>query len=251
MSRPSNAEFRSVIDDLLRLAEQQTDLRTRGRTTRMVLVLGGLELELLETVRACLLLLDNGLGEASLPLVRKCYEYGVVAQWLNVTQQSNAYFVVSKTNWHKLDKEALKSGVTFPIEVIHEMESVPPPDKTPDSNVLENFAEVCNSFQAGGLYLLYRHLSGSVHPWFAATCRWLHEDDNPTGLRFEDPPKMDPVMMLWPLAAGLLWVGRALDLHIVHKPRQSALQDAGRRLGIDTVLKAMPSQPKPSVKQRK
>jgi hypothetical protein len=244
VTRPSNEEFRSIIDELLNEADAQAGLRTRGRSGRLVTILGGLELEVCQTARATLLLIDKGFCDAATPLARKVFEYGVVAQWLNLTKNTDAYFVVSNLNWKKLDKETEATGMDLPSEVIAEMRNCPAVQKTAESNTLQNFSEVCQAFEGGALYLLYRFMSGSCHPWAAATGRWLREDENPMGLGFTNPEAIDPVLILWPLVAGLLWTGRALDLQIVHKPRQQALKAAGQRLGIDTVLKGTIKPPK-------
>jgi hypothetical protein len=235
---PPAAPFREVADELIRLSSARSEVQPRGTTARLAAILIGLELELVDTARACLLLLDNGFADASLPLARKCFEYGVVAQYLNLTRDTEAYFDVSDDIWRKIDREQRNTGLPLPPELTAQLDrNAPAP---PGAATLKRFEQVCAAFEGSGLYLLYRHMSSSVHPWLPGTLRWLTPDDNPIGLRFVQGQTIGHVAVLWPLVAGLLWVGRAVDLLTTHKPRQSALKAAGRRVEIPTVLKGRP-----------
>ena len=211
MSVPTQQQFRDSIDELMRLADAQPHLRTRGNAGKLILILGGLELELVDRARGALVLFDAGRGDTALPLIRKVYEFGVTAQWMHATRDTAAYFTVSERYSRAMDRDAITSGYDVPSAIIDEFRSAPPLVRTPESELLNRFEQVCKSFADGGLYLLYRYLSSACHPWFGATSRWLHPDDNPTGLRFSNPKPMEPEALLWPLAAGLIWCGRAVD----------------------------------------
>lgn len=231
------AEYRGIVDDLIRLSGSRAQIEPRG-DVRRVLVLGALELEAVETSRAAITLMDAGLHHASAPLVRKVFEFAVVAQWVHLNGQSSleAFFDVVDGQRRLIADEIRKTNLKLPEELEDDLARSPQPLRS-EAAVLRRFERVCQSFgRESGLYLLYRFLSSQCHATGDVTARWWRQDDNPSGLGFTRPADGPDRALAYILAAGLIWAGRAVDLNTKHRPRQGALRAVAKRVGIPSVL---------------
>jgi hypothetical protein len=228
------AGYRLVVDELITLSRERPRIEVRSNPRR-VLVLAGLELEVVDTSAAALMLMDGGRHHAAEPLTRKAFEFAVVAQWIHMMDETgvDAYFDVHDIRESQMAEQASKAGFEFPEDL-----RVPRPASSPESATLKWFEQVCDALQGGkGLYFLYRAFSSGCHPTGSALARWLGPDENPTGLRFINPDERPDKAQLYALAASLIWVGRAVDLGTKFRPRQDALKKAALRIGIPSVLK--------------
>ena len=228
------ADYRDIVDELVGLAKGRSRIEVRAHPRRVV-VLGGLELEVVDTAVAALTLMDAGHHHAAEPLTRKAFEFGVVAQWIHIMEDAgvDAYFDVHDIREAQVAEQASKAGFEYPDDL-----TVRRPPSSPESATLKWFEQVCEALQGGkGLYFLYRAFSSGCHPTGSAVAWWLGPDDNPTGLRFINPDDRPDKAQLYALAASLIWVGRAVDLNTKFRPRQETLKSTAQRIGIPSVLK--------------
>jgi hypothetical protein len=228
------ADYRRVVDGLITLSRRRPSIEVRSNPRR-VLVLAGLELEVVDTAAAALTLMDADRHHVAEPLTRKAFEFSVVAQWIHMMGEVgvDAYFDVHDIRESQVVEQASKAGLEYPEDL-----QVHRPPSRPESETLKRFEQVCAALQGGkGLYFLYRAFSSGCHPTGSALARWLGPDDNPTGLRFIDPDDRPDKAQLYALAASLIWVARAVDLSTKFRPRQDALKSAAQRIGIPSLLK--------------
>lgn len=230
-------EYRTVIDRLIGLSRSRPNVEPRLHARRVVL-LAALELEAVDTAVASLVLMDATKHHAAQPLTRKVFEFAIVAQWIQMNGDASlsAFFDLQDIRETQIGEQAIKAGFTYPADL---MPGRPP--KTPEVETLKVFENVCDALQGGpGLYFLYRALSAGCHPSGTGIARWLGADDNPTGLRFVQPEDHPDLSQMYTLAASLIWISRAVDLNVMHRPRQSALKDAAKEIGVPSVLKRSP-----------
>jgi len=178
---------------------------------------------------------------AAVPLVRKAFEFAITAQWMHhVPNAVDAFLAKSAGSAKKLFEETKTAQIILPDDLITEYEK--PAETAPDEvKVLRAFERVCNGFAPGkgnGLYLMYRSLSGICHPSVSAVSRHYElESKADAGVVLTLNGGEEETHILNTLAASLVWAGRAIDQNVKDRPRQAALKQAAREMGVPSILK--------------
>lgn len=233
----STARYRAIVEELITRSHDREAMVPKN--ARQLVNLATLEMEAVQTAEGVLSLIDAGLGGIAEPLVRKVFEFGIVAQWIYVNREGiEAYFALGDRSHHLLLKELQAANMAMPDEIRKLMSSTSE-RLPPEAETLRRFERVCASFgKEAGLYVMYRHLSSSCHPSPAGGWRWMTPDPQSViGLSFRRPPPPVLSLLLYPLAAGLLWCARPVDEQTKHKPRRQALRALSKEMGISSLLK--------------
>lgn len=236
------ANHRVLVEELLLLWRGSKSVTTNPRHHVLTRVLYGLALQVASATQASLILVDAGHARDSMPVVRKAFEFAVIAQWLTAKGEAGlaAFQYESLRNTRQLLQSVLKVEIDVPEDIRQFLKSELVP-RTSEADMIRHFEQVCRAFGDEWLYAIYRALSKECHPSVEAITMMFDDMASPVGRRGDDVDNREIVMYI--CALSLLWAMRAADERRKTKPWKGPLSSIGQRLGA---MPLMPLQATPS-----
>lgn len=195
--------------------------------------------------RATAVLVDAGFGLGTAPTARTVLEYGLTAQWLLQYGDDASYGVAAEAQRQRgaVGTTLRKAAAAMKLDnadaalalIDADAQHVIDPRPAAEASA-RIFKSLCEDFEHGvGYYLVYRVLSGFVHPG-PEVCEAYMDAHDPPVFRLDPKPFGDPATWLFHTCCGLTWAARAADCLDRNHPNRSFLRDAARQLGIPLEL---------------
>jgi len=195
--------------------------------------------------RATAVLVDAGFGLETAPTARTVLEYGLTAQWLLQYGDDASYGVAAEAQRQRVAfgmtlrkaAAAMQLNHADAVLALIDADAQHVIDPRPAAKASARSVQLlCEDFELGvGYYLVYRVLSGFVHPG-PQVCEAYMDAHEPPVFRLEPKALGDPAMWLFHTCCGLTWAARAADCLDRNHPNRSFLRDAARQLGIPLEL---------------
>lgn len=250
-------ELRSIIDELQQAWADHGDADAlyqpaarRDRpftgydTVRLAIVFGWTR-HLYETARAAVLLIDNGMPNAAVPLVRQMYECALSAVWL--VQSRDQHGVHAIVREHGRNRSALMNEVrnAESLTFRRTADDVADVGLGSDRETLDTarrFRDICLDLTPGGvdLYILYRLLSSYSHASLSVTDLYYKNPDSETQVLpyrlAQARPAIPAETLLNAAAIALVWGARAYTYTSKDKTHRSIIRRLANALGVTSEL---------------
>lgn len=245
-------ELRQIIDGLRDAWLQHGDAELirqpaarRGRKfsnldVARATVVHGLACHVYETARAVLVLMDSGLTNAAVPLVRQMYECALTSVW--IVQSSDQHGVTAVLHEHARNRAAVAVDVRDAQseafrEAVEKIRDADPSPFVGSFDSVRQFRDICLDLVPGGIdaYLTYRVLSTYSHA--SVGIADLYYAPAPPGAvgvphrRTHADTAFAADTLLYFAASTLVWSGRAYSYVSRDQVHRSLLRSAARSLG--------------------
>ncbi len=272
MPLSEEGELRSLIDDL---QEQWTEHSRASPTfrrpnsakgkqvdgdeaARIVSVIGFAR-HVHETVKGIVVLLDAGLVNQAIPLVRLAYETSLTAAWLVQAEGGHG----SRALIHEYARQRLlfindakKSASPvfregLPSEEVEKLLT----ENSDSHDSTRNFQATCLDLEPGGLdaYIHYRALSGMSHAGVSIVDRYFKSPPQGVAIPEWRPHAEEAFpreLLLFFSAASMVWADRAFIYMSRNNSHRNFVRSAAPALGIDPDLKLSDAYRKRHLKRR-
>lgn len=243
-SWPSADDYRRAIAELQALHERSEQFSIAGSKAARFMVLNGLIEHTLTLTSSAMFLLDNAMQPAAMPLIRAAFEHAITAQWAHLHPAGIEGFI-AEANRNQRNFVAAASRTPRAPEEVHEiLETFS--DATQPPAAARRFEEMCKQFDpTGELYLVYRYLSGWVHPGAATIHNYSKYDTE--SLTFtaplRRPHEFDVYMALYPAAFAVILASGVYEDLRRGKPNKSTVERVASSVGLPRLLKPEDASP--------
>lgn len=214
-----------------------------GSDVARITAVWGLASHVHETARAIITLLDNGMPNQAIPLVRLVYENALTAAWLVQSKDQHgirAFLHEYSRMRAALKKDALEAVSATFREGAQDIADADPAEFAEPIDSVKYFREVCLDLTPGGVdaYIYYRVL-----------CSYSHASARVADLYFQRSNSDDMVpdhvvqqealgrpLLLFLTAASMVWAGRAFVYLTRDKQHRNRIRKAALQLGINSEL---------------
>jgi hypothetical protein len=178
------------------------------------------------TSKLVLIAHDAGLGHEAAPNVRTILEHTLVMQWVaDVGADALATLIaLDSERRRKFIDELTAAGWPVPEGV-----TAPPRVTHPMKRKIENFQELCITYDARSLYVPYRMLSSNVHPTGSGAMDYVTEDNHLAA----HPRRDDSEANLAIVAVSLIQAALTINSLLERDTLVAAISDARKRLGAE------------------
>jgi hypothetical protein len=190
-------------------------------------------------VRAALLLIDHGYAFPAEVNARSALEHAVTVQWMILTHDGRKAVAAELIRDFSAVVEDAKHFAELPDDLI-----VRAPDGYKSDGPARSFEKMCRRFDhSRSLYVMYRRLSGSVHPSLSSVSQYLdHGDETVTLLRLEPDPIPD-VDLMWACGLAAVFAVSALETLRHSRPYKAKIRGIASEAGMPPDLSGSDTQP--------
>lgn len=238
---PGRSEFAQVVKDLVSLNESIPSVSVGRANQERLLVLHGLVAHTLNCADTAVMVIEQGRHHAAKPLVRVALEHAIVAQWVHQHPEGIDAFLSKANKSYRTYYRSASKVVQIPKDVQASFDAMPDPGEIPSA--VSNFEQTCRVFDpSGNLYLVYRTLSGAVHPGNATLRDYLQGDPytNEDLALLTYPEERDTRPDLWAAALAAVLASAVYEDIRRGKPLKAKVCDIADRVGIPTKLELTP-----------
>lgn len=203
----------------------------------------GLACHVYNLAHAITLLLDNGMANEAIPLVRLAYENALTAAWLVQSKdQHGIQAFVHEYNRTRaaLKKESLESVSATFREAADVIVDADPAEFVGSIDSVQRFRGICLDLSPGGVdaYIYYRILSSYSHASLNISDLYFQADDDDGKVpNYIDPEDaLGKPFLLFMTGASMVWAGRAFTYMTRDKQHRARIRKAAQQLGIDSEL---------------
>ena len=236
-AEPDGPALIQVVRDLVALNQSIPGVRVGRAKQERLLVLHGLVAHTLNCADTAVLLFEQGRPHAAKVLVRVALEHAVVAQWVHQHPEGIAGFLSKANKSYRTYYRSASKVTQIPEDIQASFDEIPDPGDVPSA--VSNFEQTCREFDPSGyLYMIYRTLSGAVHPGNATLRDYLHGDPD-TGEELAlltYPEDKDPRPDLWVVALAAVLASDFYEDIRRGKPLKSKVREIAARVGLPTTL---------------
>lgn len=203
----------------------------------------GLACHVYEAARAITLLLDSGMANQAIPLVRLAYENALTAAWLVQRKEQHgiqAFLHEYNRTRAALKKDALDSVSATFREGAPAIVDAEPSEFEGSADSVRRFGDICLDLTPGGkdAFIYFRILSSYSHasPNVADLYFQQSESDGGAPRYVAHQVALDKDLLLFLTAASMVWAGRAFTYLTQDKQHRNRLRSIAQQLGINCEL---------------
>ena len=190
-------------------------------------------------VRAALLLVDHGYAFPAEANARSALEHAVTVQWMTFTHGGRKAVAAELIR----DFAAVVNDAKHFTDVPEGLTLKAPAGYSSDGPA-RTFERMCMRFDdSRSLYVMYRRLSGSIHPSLTSVGQYLdHGEERVTGLNLEPDPTPD-VDLMWACGLSAVFAVSALETLRRTKPYKAKIRKIAEAAGMPPDLDSSDRQP--------
>lgn len=190
-------------------------------------------------VRAALLLIDAGYAFPAESNARSAIEHAVTVQWMIFTHDGRKAVAAELIRDFAAVVNDAKNFTELPDDL-----TLRPPDGYTSDGPARSFEKMCRRFDdSRSLYVMYRRLSGSVHPSLSSITQYLdHGEEQVTGLNLEPDPTPD-VDLMWACGLAAVFSVSALETLRHSRPYKAKIRKIAEEAHMPADLNASDTQP--------
>ena len=190
-------------------------------------------------VRAALLLVDHGYAFPAEANARSALEHAVTVQWMTFTHGGRKAVAAELIR----DFAAVVNDAKHFTDVPEGLTLKAPAGYSSDGPA-RTFERMCMRFDdSRSLYVMYRRLSGSIHPSLTSVGQYLdHGEERVTGLNLEPDPTPD-VDLMWACGLSAVFAVSALETLRRAKPYKAKIRKIAEAAGMPPDLDSSDRQP--------
>lgn len=253
----SDAELRDVIDelqdawrehgdaDLLHQPAARRDRPFTSEDVARVAIVHGWARHLHETAKAVVLLLDNEMTNAALPLVRQMYECALSAVWVVQSQEQHGVRAIISEHVRTrraFAREAEKAESPTFRESAGEIADIEARDDLASNDNARQFRDICLDLTPAGVdaYIYYRVMSSYSHASLAVSDLYYKKADpdrGPLPYRLPEAQAAIPAdSLLYFVAISLVWAARAYAYTSRDQTHRSIIRRLARTLEVNSEI---------------
>lgn len=203
----------------------------------------GLACHVYETARAIVVLLDSGMPNQAMPLVRLAYENALTTAWL--VQSKDQHGIKAFVHEYNRTRAALKKDALEAVsatfrEAAPDIADANPSEFEGSIDSVQRFRGICLDLSPGGMdaYIYYRILSSYSHASLNISDLYfqLPDGDAKAPNYVGQQEALGKPVLLFLTAASMVWAGRAFTYMTQNKQHRNRIRKAAQRLGINSEL---------------
>lgn len=192
-------------------------------------LLHGLTMHVVNSARAALLLMDQGLAVQAAPLVRIALEHAAAVQWVVVTPAGAEQFTQQASFKSAKFRDVVERvGFEIPEDMVEYYKNAPKPRANRTlSEVRKMFLDLDPT---EWLYVQYAYLSGYVHPSTTVVSAYLDTSQQPAHLLLHGGHEPRPLLLTLTLSLSAA-TAAYLDL-VLAKPYKARIRKITETVGV-------------------
>ncbi|MGO9297929.1 MAG: DUF5677 domain-containing protein [Streptosporangiaceae bacterium] len=230
--------YRHIVDVLLAEHEASTPPTVNdGYPIHLLSCTWGIYTQIYRFGRSAVILMDSGMGQEAIVLVRAMLEYTVLLHW--IVERGDDGVEALLANQEKRIKAWFKhaegTSLVVPPELVTELTSEYP--QIDEGKAVRAFEKVCKEIGARDLYAVYGFHSLFVHPTITTSNVYCTTSGNDTALSLE-PGGDGHAANISLIAHCLIWAGRDFDQLTPGNPRAEGLERLAHQVMARPILPA-------------